>query len=124
MPLLDCQRLEVHRSCGSLVRLLTASAIGGGRRWAAPEPHSGSHVDQWLTQDPNVTFHFTPTGSSWLNQVETWFGIITKQAIRRGTFRSVRQLSNTINTYITTWNHDAQPFTGPRPQTKSLPKSA
>jgi hypothetical protein len=73
--------------------------------------HSGSHVDQWLTQHPNVTFHFTPTGSSWLNQVETWFGVITKQAIRRGTFRSVRQLINTINTYITTWNHDAQPFT-------------
>jgi hypothetical protein len=47
--------------------------------------HSGSDVDKWLAKHPNVTFHFTPTGSSWLNQVETWFGIITKQAIRRGT---------------------------------------
>ena len=60
---------------------------------------------------PNVTFHFTPTGSSWLNQVEIWFGIITRQAIRRGTFRSLRQLINTINTYITKWNHDSKPFT-------------
>jgi transposase len=73
--------------------------------------HSGSAIDQWLTKHPNVTFHFTPTGSSWLNQVEIWFGIITRQAIRRGTFRSLRQLINTINTYITKWNHDSKPFT-------------
>ena len=73
--------------------------------------HSGSDIDQWLTKHPNVTFHFTPTGSSWLNQVEIWFGIITRQAIRRGTFRSLRQLINTINTYITKWNHDSKPFT-------------
>jgi hypothetical protein len=58
-----------------------------------------------------VIFHFTPTGSSWLNQIETWFGIITQQAIRRGTFGSVRQLINTINTYITNWNRGSQPFT-------------
>jgi hypothetical protein len=73
--------------------------------------HSGADVDKWLTKHSNVTFHFTPTGSSWLNQVEIWFGIITKQAISRGTFRSVRQLINTINTYITQWNHDSKPFT-------------
>lgn len=73
--------------------------------------HSGSDIDQWLTKHPNVTFHFTPAGSSWLNQVEIWFGIITRQAIRRGTFRSLRQLINTINTYIAKWNHDSKPFT-------------
>lgn len=73
--------------------------------------HSGSDVDKWLAKHPNVTFHFTPTGSSWLNQVEIWFGIITKQAIRRGTFTSLRHLINTINTYITHWNHDTKPFT-------------
>lgn len=73
--------------------------------------HSGPDVDKWLAKHLNVTFHFTPTGSSWLNQVEIWFGIITKQAIRRGTFTSLRQLINTINTYITHWNHDTKPFT-------------
>jgi transposase len=73
--------------------------------------HSGSDVDAWLTRHPNVSFHFTPTGSSWLNQVETWFGIITRQAIRRGTFGSVRQLINTINAYIANWNQDSKPFT-------------
>jgi hypothetical protein len=53
--------------------------------------HSGPDVDKWPTRHPTVTFPFTPTGSSWLNQVEIWFGIITKQAIRRGTFTSLRQ---------------------------------
>jgi len=73
--------------------------------------HSGSDVDKWLAKHQNVTFHFTPTGSSWLNQVEIWFGIITKQAIRRGTFTSLRLLIKTINDYITKWNHDSKPFT-------------
>jgi hypothetical protein len=59
---------------------------------------------------PNVSFHFTPIGSSWLNQIETWFSIITRQAIRRGTFSSVNALAFTIRDYIATWNADAQPF--------------
>jgi hypothetical protein len=58
--------------------------------------HSGSDIDQWLTKHPNVTFHFTPTGSSWLNQVEIWFGIITRQAIRRGTLGRCASSSTTI----------------------------
>jgi transposase len=45
--------------------------------------HSGDDVDAWLAKHPGVTFHFTPSGSSWLNQVEIWFNIITRQAIRR-----------------------------------------
>jgi transposase len=73
--------------------------------------HNGTEVEKWLAKHPNVTFHFTPTGSSWLNQIEIWFGIITRQAIRRGTFGSVRQLIDTINKYITNWNQDARPFT-------------
>ncbi|HEY2447492.1 MAG TPA: IS630 family transposase, partial [Mycobacterium sp.] len=62
--------------------------------------HNGAEVEKWLAQHSNVTFHFTPTGSSWLNQIEIWFGIITRQAIRRGTFGSVRQLTETIKKYI------------------------
>jgi transposase len=73
--------------------------------------HFGPEVDTWLSEHPNIQFHFTPTGSSWLNQVEIWFGIITKQAIRRGTFGSVRQLIDTINAYIDNWNNDPKPFT-------------
>jgi transposase len=73
--------------------------------------HKGDDVDAWLTKHPSVTFHFTPTGSSWLNQVEIWFNIITRQAIRRGTFTSLRVLTKTIKAYIENWNRDAKPFT-------------
>lgn len=73
--------------------------------------HSGAKVDRWLAKNPQVSFHYTPTGSSWINQIETWFGIITCQAIRRGTFGSLRQLIDTINNYIENWNADAEPFT-------------
>src|SRR6187549_1842259 len=72
--------------------------------------HKGDDVEAWLTKHPGVTFHFTPTGSSWLNQVEIWFNIITRQAIRRGTFTSLRVLIKTIKSYIENWNRDAKPF--------------
>jgi len=73
--------------------------------------HTTPHVRAWLNANPNVHFHFTPTGSSWLNQIETWFGIITRQAIRRGTFASVQVLVRTIRAYIASWNTRARPFT-------------
>jgi transposase len=72
--------------------------------------HSGSDVDAWLTQHPNVTLHYTPTGSSWMNMVEIWLGIITRQAIRRGTFTSLRHLILKIEEYVAHWNANAEPF--------------
>jgi transposase len=72
--------------------------------------HDTPDVQAWLARNPNVTFHFTPIGSSWINQIETWFGIITKQAIRRGTFTSVNALINRIRAYVEHWNTDAEPF--------------
>jgi transposase len=72
--------------------------------------HTTPEVKAWLEKNPNVEFHFTPVGSSWINQIETWFGIITRQAIRRGTFSSVRILIKRIRDYITHWNSNAEPF--------------
>jgi transposase len=72
--------------------------------------HSSPDVDTWLGKHPNVTFHFTPTGSSWINQIETWFGIITRQSIRRGNFASLTQLIRQIDDYIAHWNESAGPF--------------
>jgi transposase len=72
--------------------------------------HTTPEVKAWLAKNPNVQFHFTPVGSSWINQIETWFGIITRQAIRRGTFSSVRVLIKRIGDYINHWNSDAEPF--------------
>lgn len=72
--------------------------------------HLGDEVRAWLAEHPKVSFHYTPTGSSWLNQAETFFGIITRQSIRRGTFKSLRALVTTIKSYIDNWNRDARPF--------------
>jgi transposase len=73
--------------------------------------HTTPDVLAWLDANPHVHFHFTPTGSSWINQIEIWFGIITRQAIRRGTFASVQVLIRSIRDYITTWNANPRPFT-------------
>ena len=72
--------------------------------------HTTPDVQAWLEKNSHVHFHFTPVGSSWLNQIETWFGIITRQSIRRGTFSSVKVLIKQICDYITHWNTSAKPF--------------
>jgi transposase len=72
--------------------------------------HTTPEVLAWLARNPQVSFHFTPVGSSWINQIETWFGIITRQSIRRGTFTSVTVLIKQIRDYIDHWNTDPKPF--------------
>jgi transposase len=72
--------------------------------------HTTLDVYAWLEKNPNVHFHFTPIGSSWLNQIENFFGIITRQSIRRGTFTSVMALIKQIRDYIAHWNANAKPF--------------
>ncbi|AHH98632.1 hypothetical protein KALB_5270 [Kutzneria albida DSM 43870] len=58
--------------------------------------HTTPEVMAWLENNPHVRFHFAPKGSSWINQIETWFSIITRQSIRRGTFSSVKVLITQI----------------------------
>ncbi|MCE7003926.1 IS630 family transposase [Kibdelosporangium philippinense] len=72
--------------------------------------HGTPEVMAWLEANPHVRFHHTPKGSSWINQIEIWFGIITRQAIRRGTFTSVKVLIGQIRDYINHWNAKAKPF--------------
>jgi transposase len=72
--------------------------------------HKHPNVQKWLARNPRITLHFTPTSGSWLNMVEIFFGIITRQAIRRGTFTSVKDLVNAISTFIAAWNERCQPF--------------
>ena len=75
--------------------------------------HKHAEVRKWLAKPENqrITLHFTPTGCSWLNMVEIFFGIITRQAIRRGTFQSVKDLTAAIGTFIDAYNERCQPFT-------------
>lgn len=72
--------------------------------------HSTAEVRQWLDDHPDVRFHFTPTGASWLNMVEAWFGILTRKSVRRGSFASVKQLVRHIGDYIDHWNEHPTPF--------------
>ena len=66
--------------------------------------------DRWLKKHPNVHFHFTPTRSSWLNQVETWFSILQGQSLNGASFTSVEQLQEHIDAFIDTYNETAAPF--------------
>jgi transposase len=72
--------------------------------------HSTPEVRAWLAAHPNVHFHFTPKGASWLNMIEAWFGILTRKSVRRGSFPSVRRLVAHIRAYIEHWNDNATPF--------------
>lgn len=72
--------------------------------------HKTPAVKRWLLRHPRFHLHFTPTGSSWLNLVERWFGLLTDKRIRRGTHRSVRELEADIRDYIATHNEDPKPF--------------
>ena len=72
--------------------------------------HKHPAVKAWLAERPRYHLHFTPTSSSWLNQIERWFAEITRKRIRRGTFRSVRELTKAIQDYIRTYNQNPQPF--------------
>jgi putative transposase len=67
-------------------------------------------VKRWLATRPRFHVHFTPTYASWLNQVEIWFNRITQRAIRRGTFRSVKELATKIDEFVENANQNARPF--------------
>ncbi len=72
--------------------------------------HSVPAVREFLAAHPEIHFHFTPTGASWMNMVEAWFGILTRRSIRRGSFPSVAALMKHIKAYIARWNEDPTPF--------------
>src|SRR5436189_184714 len=72
--------------------------------------HSTPTVQAWLAQHPEIQFHFTPKGASWLNLVEAWFGILTRKSVRRGSFDTVRALVRHIEAYIEAWNSHPTPF--------------
>lgn len=72
--------------------------------------HKHAKVRTWLATHPRYHVHYTPTYASWLNQVEIWFNLITQRAIRRGTFRSVKDLVQKIDIFVEKYNAEAVPF--------------
>jgi transposase len=84
--------LEVHMVCDNLAT------------------HKTPLIQEWLARHPRFRLHFTPTGSSWINQVERWFGYLTAQKIRRGVHKSVQALEADIRAWIENWNQNPRPF--------------
>ena len=93
--------LEVHLVCDNLAT------------------HKTPVIQAWLARHPRFRLHFTPTGSSWINQVERWFGFLTDQMIRRGVHKSVQALEADIRAWIENWNRTRGHSPGPRPPTRS-----
>lgn len=66
--------------------------------------------DAWLSTHPNVKFHFTPTSASWLNQVEIWFGILSRKALKNASFKSIDELRIAIENFVEAYRKNAKPF--------------
>jgi transposase len=84
--------LEVHLVCDNLAA------------------HKTPLIHQWLARHPRFHVHFTPTGSSWINQVERWFGYLADQLTGRGVHKSVQALEKDVRAWIQQWNTNPKPF--------------
>src|SRR5690606_41624194 len=73
-------------------------------------PHGAPEIQRWLERHRRFHFHFTPTYSSWLNQVERWFALLTERALRQGVHRSTEELEQAIREYLDAHNADPKPF--------------
>ena len=72
--------------------------------------HKSPAIKTWLAAHPRFHVHYTPTYSSWINQVERWFGFLTDDLLRRSDHRSVQALEKDIRDWVTAWNENPQPF--------------
>jgi transposase len=72
--------------------------------------HKTPAIKTWLAKHPRFHMHFTPTGSSWINQVERWFGFLTDQMIKRGVHKNVQALEKDIRDWVADWNTRPKPF--------------
>jgi transposase len=72
--------------------------------------HKTPRIKRWLVRHPRFHLHFTPTGSSWLNLVESWFSVFTRKRLRRSAHRSTRALEKTIHDYLAANNANPTPF--------------
>jgi len=73
--------------------------------------HKTPSIRRWLLKRPRFHMHFTPTSSSWINQVERWFASLTEKQLRRGVHRSTRQLEQAVRDYLRNYNDNPKPFT-------------
>jgi transposase len=109
----QCKPRHRHQECISFLNHLDRNLPAGLEIHLIADnyaTHTHPKVKLWLGRHPGFHLHYTPTYASWLNQVERWFGLITQQAIRRGSFRSVRELIRKIDGFVTHYNASSRPF--------------
>ena len=86
--------------------------------------HKSPTVQRWLAAHPRFHMHYTPTYSSWLNQVERWFGLLTDRQLRRGVHKTVQALEKDIRTWTRSWNNNPRPFTWTKTSDQILERPA
>ena len=109
----ECKPRHRHQEFLSFLRRLEAAVPEGLDVHLIVDnyaTHKHPKVRTWLAQRPRYHIHYTPTYSSWLNQVERWFGLITQRAIRRGSFRSVKDLVEKIDAFVQHYNRSHRSF--------------
>lgn len=108
----DCQPRHRHQEFLGFLERIDASVPTGLEIHLVLDngTHKHPEVKKWLASRPHYHVHFTPTGSSWLNQIERWFAEVTRKRIRRGTFRSVQDLVKALRDYVRQYNKNPQPF--------------
>lgn len=72
--------------------------------------HKAAPIKRWLLRHPRYHLHFTPTHSSWINQIERWFALLSQRQIKRGSHHTVKELEGAINQFIEAHNADPKPF--------------
>jgi len=109
----DCQPRHRHQEFLSFLREIDSNVPRGLELHLVLDNssvHKHQKVKAWLARHPRYHLHFVPTYSSWLNQVERWFALITQKAIRRGSFRSVKELIAKIEQFVSAYNQSVKPF--------------
>jgi transposase len=107
-----CRRIVREHPAGQLHIVLDNSST-----------HSAPEVTRWLARHRRVHFHFTPKGASWMNLVESWFSILTRQQVRRGSYASVPELIAAIERFVASYNERAEPFVWTKPAAEVLTKA-
>jgi transposase len=108
----DCQPRHRHQEFLAFLRRIVREFPNGELHLVLDNSstHTTPEVKRWLARHRRVHFHFTPTGASWMNMIESWFSILTRQQVRRGSYGSERELIDAIARFVTGWNERSCPF--------------
>jgi transposase len=123
--LTDCQPRHRHQEFLAFLRQIVRAYPDGELHIVLDNSstHTTPEIRSWLSRQPRVSFHFTPTGASWMNMVESWFSILTRQQVRRGSYDSVAELIAAIEQYVASWNDRTGPFTWTKTADQILAKA-